>query len=93
MAGWLRAGAEIRSTTLQKEFMFDDYLTKHLNKVVPLFAINPKSKLQCFAIGNRPEPGPEWTLISLYLPEGVEYQPEYEEEEDTDEDHAIENVT
>lgn len=57
MAGWLRSGAEIRSTKLKEEFTFDDYLRKHLNNVIPLFAINPKLKLFCFSIDTQPAPG------------------------------------
>ena len=84
MAGWLRAGAEIRSTPLRDEFLFEDFLEKHQNRVIPLFAITPKSTLQCFAVGSRPEPGAEWTIISLFLPEGLEFKLQYEEAEEKD---------
>jgi NhaP-type Na+/H+ or K+/H+ antiporter len=74
MAWWIRNGAEIRTTKLQEEFSFANYLSKHANKAIPLFAINPKSKLYCFAVDKQPEPEPDWSIISLFLPEGIEYQ-------------------
>ena len=74
MGGWIRDGAEIRTTKLKEEFSFKDYLSTHSNKVIPLFAINPKSKLFCFTTVKLPDPGPDWSIISLFLPEGIEAQ-------------------
>ena len=81
MAGWLRNGAEIRTTKLQEEFTIEDYLVRHERKAIPLFAINPKLQLFCFAVDQQPEPGPDWSIISLFLPEGTEYDPKPEEPE------------
>ena len=74
IANWLRNGAEIKSTKLKEEFSFSDYLEKHAKRVIPLFTIDPKSKLHCFTDTDTPAPESDWIIISLLLPEGMEYQ-------------------
>lgn len=69
----LSQGAEIRSTRLSEEFDFTDFLATKGGDVIPLFAINPKGRLHAFLVNHELEPGPGWTLISLYTkPEKVE---------------------
>lgn len=85
IAGWLRSDAEIRSTKLNEEFDYKAFLERHQNRVIPLFALTPKNQLQCYSVDDQPEPGEDWTVISLFLPEGVEYTPAYDEDEDENE--------
>ena len=73
-AGWLRSGAEIRSTQLGEEFDFEKYLANYENHCVPLFAIDPKEKLYFFTAKNKLVPEGGWTVVSLILPEEVIYE-------------------
>ena len=81
IADWLRNGAEIKSTQLKEEFSFSEYLEKHAKRLIPLFAIDPKLKLHCFTDTDAPAPESDWTIISLFLPEGMEYQISSEEKD------------
>lgn len=73
-AGWLRSGAEIRSTQLGEEFDFEKYLANYKNHCVPLFAIDPKQKLHFFTTKSKLIPEAGWTVVSLILPEDVIYE-------------------
>lgn len=62
----LNQGAEIKRTKLTEEFDFDDYQQHHHHRVMPMFALSPKGRLQIFVDGEakvKPEPG--WTVLSL----------------------------
>lgn len=65
LAGWLREGAEIRSTQLGDEFTFSDYLEKHGDNIIPLFALDQKKHLQFFVANGKMKPESGWTIISL----------------------------
>jgi len=69
LASLMSKGAEIRSTLLTEEFDFDAYRKKYRNRAIPLFALNPKGKLECFVVGGKLNPQPGWTVIALIQPE------------------------
>ncbi len=64
----LDRGSSIRSTTLSDSFTFQDYLTQHDKKSIPLFAINPKGRLHIFSVEYQPSPSAGWTVLSLIEP-------------------------
>lgn len=65
LAGWLREGAEIRSTQLGEEFTYSDYLEKNGDNIIPLFALDQKKYLQFFVANGKMKPETGWTIISL----------------------------
>ena len=69
LASLMSKGAEIRSTLLTEEFDFDVYRKKYGNRAIPLFALTPKGKLECFVVGGKLTPQPGWTVIGLIQPE------------------------
>jgi len=75
LAGWLRGGAEIRSTRLQEEFDFGAYLDRYRGRCVPLFAVDPEEKLHFFTTDVELVPEADWITVSLILPEGETYAP------------------
>ncbi len=72
LASLMSKGAEIRSTVLTEEFDFDAYRRKYGNRAIPLFALTPKGKLECFVAGGKLKPQPGWTVIALVQPEEEE---------------------
>ena len=82
LAGWLRAGAEIRSTQLREEFDFAAYLARYAGHCVPLFTVDDKDRLQFFTADDGLQPQSGWTVVSLILPEGETYEPPREEAEE-----------
>ena len=81
LAGWLRLGAEIRSTQLREGFNYQNYLDRYAGRCIPLFTVDPKDRLQFFTADEKPAPEPDWSVISLILPEGETYEPAEEEKE------------
>ena len=69
LASWLRNGAEIRSTQLGEEFDFEAYLAKNTGKIIPLFAIDNKNRLEFFVADGKMKPESGWTIISLLQPD------------------------
>jgi NhaP-type Na+/H+ or K+/H+ antiporter len=69
LASWLGQEAEFRTTNLTEEFGFVDFLARHEDRVIPLFAVTPRGRLQVFVADGimRPEAG--WRIISLIKPE------------------------
>lgn len=72
LASWLRNGAEIRSTQLSDEFGFEAYMAKYDGKIIPLFAIDNKKRLQFFVIDGKMKPESGWMIISLIQPGELE---------------------
>ncbi len=68
LASLISKGAEIRSTLLTEEFDFDAYRERYGSRVIPLFALSPKGKLECFVAGGKLTPQPGWTVIGLIQP-------------------------
>lgn len=68
LASWLRSGAEIRSTQLGDEYDFESYLSEQDKRIIPLFAIDNKKRLQFFVIDGKMKPESGWTVVSLIQP-------------------------
>ena len=68
LASWLRNGAEMRSTQLGDEFDFEAYLAQHGDRIIPLFAIDNKKRLQFFVIDGKMKPEAGWIIVSLTQP-------------------------
>jgi NhaP-type Na+/H+ or K+/H+ antiporter len=68
LASWLRNDAEIRSTQLGDEFDFEAYMAKNTGKIIALFAIDHKKRLQFFVTDGKMKPESGWTIISLIQP-------------------------
>jgi len=68
LASLLSQSAEFRTTTLTEEFGFDDFLTRHGDRVIPLFAITPRGRLQVFVAGGAMHPEAGWRILSLVMP-------------------------
>lgn len=77
LAGWLRTGAELRTTQLSESFGFDEFLDKCRDRCIPLFALDNKKELHIFTSDHIVEPKPGWTVISLIAPEnsGLTFTP------------------
>jgi len=65
LASWIRNGAEIRNTQLSDEFDFETYRNRYIDNCIPLFAIDPKGRLQMFTADNELLPETGWTIVSL----------------------------
>lgn len=65
LAYLLRNGAEIKSTQLSDEFTFEQYLEKHGERVIPLFAIDNKKRIQIFVTNGEMKPESGWTIIGM----------------------------
>ncbi|WP_144391824.1 cation:proton antiporter [Pleionea sediminis] len=61
----LADNGEIRSTNISKEFSFDDYMTHHEGKAIPLFAISPRGHLHIFSPQVEYDVKPGSRIISL----------------------------
>jgi len=59
---------EVRSTKLTESFGFTAYRQLYEDKVIPLFAINPKGSLSVFSVEESPSPQAGWTVIGLVPP-------------------------
>ncbi|MCG6873524.1 MAG: sodium:proton antiporter [Betaproteobacteria bacterium] len=58
-------GAELRTTKLTEAFGMKEYSDRYAERAVPLFAIDPKGRVEVFASGAKVTPGPEWSVIAL----------------------------
>ncbi len=65
LAYLLRNGAEIKSTQLSDEFTFDQYLEKYGERVIPLFAIDGKQRIQIFVANGTMKPESGWIIIGM----------------------------
>ena len=68
VAGWLRKGAEIKSTTLSEQFDFDAWREANEGRFLLLFAADASGRLRVFTGDDAFEPGPDWKLVSVILP-------------------------
>lgn len=69
LASLLSQGAEIRSTGLTETFDFQEYLKQHGRRVIPLFAIDVRGRIQAFTVGSDWSPTVGWTVLGLIRPE------------------------
>ena len=72
LSSLLSQGAEIRDTRLGEDFDFEAYRNQYGKRAIPLFAIDPRGRVQVFVADGKLEPGRDWTLLSLVEPEGEE---------------------
>ncbi|GGD06587.1 cation:proton antiporter [Halopseudomonas salina] len=72
LASLLSKGWEIRTTKLSEEFDFTNLAQLHEGKVVPLFAISPKGRLEVFVDEGTLDPKPGWQVLSLTPPKNEE---------------------
>lgn len=77
LAGWIRAGAELRTTSLTESFDFDTYLDEYRDRCIPLFTVDEKNVLHAFTSAHTLEPQPGWAVMGLIAPEdaGLSYSP------------------
>lgn len=61
----LAQGAEIKRTKLSKEFTFADYRERNHDKMIPLFALSPKGRLEIFTTADSLKPESGWTILGL----------------------------
>ena len=67
LASALAQGGVVKSTLITDEFTFKNYLEKHANNVVPMFAVSPKSKqIKVFYEGNEFRVPNQWVVIGLF---------------------------
>jgi len=69
IAGWLRNGAEIKSTTLSEEYDFEAYRAANAGRSIFLFALDASGRLRVFTEESTLEPEAEWRIASLVLPQ------------------------
>jgi hypothetical protein len=65
LSSLLAKGWEIRTTGVTETFTYNSYKEKYKGKLIPLFAISPKGKLEIFTVEKKVDPLPGWTVISL----------------------------
>lgn len=68
LAGWLRRGAEIKSTRLSAQFDYDAFRRANPGGALLLFALDASGRLRISAGDTELEPGADWTIVSLILP-------------------------
>ncbi|MBL1141356.1 MAG: sodium:proton antiporter [Proteobacteria bacterium] len=61
----LRNGAELKSTQLSDEFTFEQYLEKYGDRVIPMFAVDNKQRLQIFVSNGEMKPESGWTITGM----------------------------
>ena len=65
----LYRGAEIRRTNLSEAFTLGDFRAMHGERATPLFALDPKGRLEVFTAEAPLEPGAGWGLLALVDPD------------------------
>jgi len=65
LTSMLSQNARISTARLSDDFSFSEFVARHDNRAVPLFAIDPRERLHLFTAEAPPDPAPGWTLISL----------------------------
>jgi NhaP-type Na+/H+ or K+/H+ antiporter len=67
----LYQGAEIRRTTLSDSFTLEDFRARHGRRAIPLFALDPKGRLEVFTAERPLEPSAGWTILALIDPDAT----------------------
>jgi hypothetical protein len=65
LASALSEGAKLKETLLTEDFDFHDYLARHENRAIPLFAVTPKGRLRFFVSGRELRPEAGWKVFAL----------------------------
>lgn len=75
LASLISQGAEIRSTLLTESFLLEDFKKQYQEKAIPLFAVDPKGRLQAFVMDGKMKPVEGWVVMSL-VTEGIKEKTE-----------------
>jgi NhaP-type Na+/H+ or K+/H+ antiporter len=65
-------GAEIRQTSLSEAFGFEQFCAKYGERATPLFAIDPKGRVEIFTDENHFAPKAGWVVLALIDPDPAE---------------------
>jgi len=65
LAGLIAQGAEVRGTNITENFTMEEYKQKYSDNSVPLFAIDPKQRIEFFVKDGKMKPSAGWTAVSL----------------------------
>ena len=67
MAGWLSAGADIRSTLLTDEYSYETYLDSYKDNCIPLFALDTADRMRVYTIEPSFAPVAGWRILGLII--------------------------
>lgn len=81
LSSLISQGAEIHDTRLGDDFSFEDFKHKYGKRATPLFAIDPRGRIQVFVVDGKLEPDSDWVLLSLIEPTEEEKAKVQEEKE------------
>ena len=70
----LARGAEIRQTNISEAFSFEQFGINYGERAVPLFAIDPKGRVEVFATEAEVQPKPGWVVLALVDADPDEYK-------------------
>lgn len=70
----LARGAEIRQTNISEAFSFEQFRTNYGERAVPLFAIDPKGRVEVFATEAEVQPKAGWQVLALVDADPDEYK-------------------
>ncbi|WP_323004374.1 sodium:proton antiporter [Denitromonas sp.] len=70
----LARGAEIRQTNISEAFSFEQFRSKYGERAVPLFAIDPKGRVEVFATETEVQPKAGWVVLALVDADPDEYK-------------------
>ncbi len=65
-------GAEIRRTNLSDSYTMAHFREMYGERATPLFALDPKGRLEVFSAEYAVEPGPGWSIVALIDPDPEE---------------------
>ncbi len=81
LSSLLSQGAEIHDTRLSDDFSFEDFKNKYGKRATPLFAIDPRGRIQVFVVDGKLAPDTDWVVLSLIEPSEEEKARVQEEKE------------
>jgi NhaP-type Na+/H+ or K+/H+ antiporter len=67
MAGWLNAGAEIRSTLLTEEYSYETYLESYVDNCIPLFTFDVTGRMRVYSSEPGFKPVAGWRMLGLII--------------------------
>jgi len=68
LSSLISQGAEIHDTHLGEDFSFEDFQQQYGHRAIPLFAIDPRGRIQVFVANGKMVPQTDWTILSLIEP-------------------------
>jgi NhaP-type Na+/H+ or K+/H+ antiporter len=68
LSSLISQGAEIHDTHLGEDFGFEDFQQQYGHRAIPLFAIDPRGRIQVFVANGKMVPQADWTILSLIEP-------------------------